>query len=92
MLFVILRMPDITNLASRPHPQHTENDLVPKQFKYIRPYRDYLDGTFLYMVIEVKFCLILIKTTFRRILIVVGPWPWLVSIVVTHCVYETYLG
>ena len=57
MLFVVLRMPDITNFASRPHPQHTENDLVPKHFKYMRPYRDYLGGTFLYMVIEVKFCL-----------------------------------
>ena len=45
MLLVALRMPYITNFASRPHPQHTENNLVPNNFKYIRPYSDYLYGT-----------------------------------------------
>ena len=45
MLLVALRMPYITNFASRPHPPHTEKYLVPNKFKYIRPYRDYLYGT-----------------------------------------------
>ena len=55
MLFVALHMSDITNSASRPHPQHIEKNLVPNNFKHISPYSDYLSGTLLYMVIEVKF-------------------------------------
>ena len=64
MLLVALRMPNITNFAFRVHPQHTENNLDPNNFKCIRPYSDYLGGTFLYMVVEVKYCTQIIKRHF----------------------------
>ena len=55
MLSVALHLSSVPNFASRPHPQRIEKHLVPNYFKHVSPYSDYLSGTLLYMVIEVKF-------------------------------------